>query len=336
MVCLAEVILSITSSWGLLILFVVLFGILIRFALLKDKEKEAEENGHSKEVQEEKRKRNKVVGITTIVLCFLVFIGLVYGGIPVDFRLPRRHFHTSNQLGINLLYIFFLLYIALTVVYSIVKRVAQERVVSAFIATVGILCLLSFGGLYIFVSQQDRGDTLSQDQPPSEQAEQSSSPDSAAPPSEEPSGFMRTGTLRYDKGIVYSGQLKNGKPHGEGVLTSPDGFRYKGDFRNGVPDGKGKLSMQDGSWEAEGVFYRIEPVGVCTLYWHLPAGERRYVGEVEDLEPHGRGKMYETDGAIYEGTFYHGQKHGSGVYTYTDGSTFRGIWEYNNLIHKQQ
>ncbi|MGN1240806.1 MAG: hypothetical protein ACI4TV_08030, partial [Paludibacteraceae bacterium] len=219
MFCLAEVILSISASWGLLVLFVVLFGILIRFALLKDKEKEAEENGHSEEVQEEKRKRNKVVGITTIVLCFLVFIGLAYGGIPVDFRLPRRHFHTSNQLGINLFYIFFLLYVALTVVYSIVKRIAQERVVSAFIATVGILCLLSFGGLYIFVSQQDRSNAISQEQPLSEQAEQSSSQDSAVPPSKEPSGFARTGTLRLEGGVVYSGELVNGKPHGEGVLA---------------------------------------------------------------------------------------------------------------------
>ncbi|MGN1248071.1 MAG: hypothetical protein ACI4UO_05740, partial [Paludibacteraceae bacterium] len=288
------------------------------------------------EVQEEKRKRNKVVGITTIVLCFLVFIGLAYGGIPVDFRLPRRHLHTSNQLGINLFYIFFLLYVALTVVYSIVKRVAQERVVSAFIATVGILCLLSFGGLYIFVSQQDRSNAISQEQPLSEQAEQSSSQDSAVPPSKEPSGFARTGTLRLEGGVVYSGELVNGKPHGEGVLASPKGFRYKGAFRNGVPDGKGKISMQDGSWEAEGVFYQTEPVGVCTLYWHLPAGERRYVGEVEKLEPHGKGTMYETDGAIYEGTFCHGQKHGSGEYTYTDGSTFKGIWENNKLIHKEQ
>ena len=77
-------------------------------------------------------------------------------------------------------------------------------------------------------------------------------------------------------------------------------------------------------------------MGVCTLYWHLPTGERRYVGEVEDWKPHGKGKMYETDGAIYDGTFYHGQKHGSGVYTYTDGSTFKGTWENNKLIHNQQ
>ncbi len=130
--------------------------------------------------------------------------------------------------------------------------------------------------------------------------------------------------------------MKNGKPHGEGVLTSPDGFRYKGEFCNGVPEGKGKMSMPDGALEAEGVFYKNEPVGVCTLYWQLPEGERRYVGEVNDWQPHGKGKMYETDGAIYDGSFYHGKKHGSGVYTYTDGSTFKGTWENNKVIHKQQ
>ncbi len=41
--------------------------------------------------------------------------------------------------------------------------------------------------------------------------------------------------------------------------------------------------------------WEILPIAVqtflCTLYWHLPASERRYVGEVEKLEPHGRGKI---------------------------------------------
>ncbi len=138
------------------------------------------------------------------------------------------------------------------------------------------------------------------------------------------------------KGIKYQGNLSYGVPHGEGLLMAPDGMTYKGHFRNGVPEGHGIITFKDGKQSIEGKFHDGEPTGVCTIRWKKGRGERRYVGEVEDWKPHGKGTMYETDGAIYEGTFYHGLKHGSGVYTYTDGSTFKGTWENNKLIHTQQ
>lgn len=341
MIHLIEDYLSNVSFWSLLIFLIVLLGILLYYSWLRGKEKAVEE--HSEEVRAMGRERRKAVGITTLVFFIPLFLALVYADIPFDYWNPRRRFiySYSKHSGVNLFYLLFFLYFGLTVIYTFVRRIAKERATSAFFATIGVLTILTVGGVYVFTNQQDRKAFVQQVKYYAEQrgrykskAEKQVS--SSTSSEGEKSAFVRTGTLRFDDGMVYSGELVNGKPHGEGVLASPKGFRYKGEFRNGVPDGRGKLSMQDGSWEAEGVFCGTESVGVCTLYWHLPAGERRYVGEVENLEPHGKGKMYETDGAIYEGTFYHGQKHGSGVYTYTDGSTFKGIWENNKLIHKQQ
>ncbi|MGM9825625.1 MAG: MORN repeat-containing protein [Paludibacteraceae bacterium] len=329
--------LSNASPWGLFIFFVLLFGVLIYYALLRDKEKEAAK-GHSTGVQETKNTRRKVVGITTIVFVAFMAAGLMYLDIPLGFWLPRKHVSHAQHSGINIFYLLFFSYLGLTVVHTIVNHFAKEKTTMVFITTVAMLFVLSVGGVYYFTTPEDRNTAVLRVQYAlDKRGKPKTSPKKpAASLSEEKSACLRTGTLRLESGAVYSGELVNGKPHGEGVLASPKGFRYKGAFRNGVPDGKGKISMQDGSWEAEGVFYQTEPVGVCTLYWHLPAGERRYVGEVEKLEPHGKGTMYETDGAIYEGTFCHGQKHGSGEYSYTDGSTFRGIWENNKLIHKQQ
>lgn len=329
--------LSNASPWGLFIFFVLLFGVLIYYALLRDKEKEAAKE-HPTRVQETKNTRRKVVGITTIVFVVLIAVGLMYLDIPLGFWLPRKHVSHAQHSGINIFYLLFFSYLGLTVVHTIVNHFAKEKTTMVFITTVAMLFVLSVGGVYYFTTPEDRNTAVLRVQYALDKRRKPQTPPKkpAASLSEEESACLRTGTLRYDKGIVYSGQLKNGKPHGEGVLTSPDGFRYKGEFCNGVPEGKGKMSMPDGVLEAEGVFYKNEPVGVCTLYWHLPEGERRYVGEVNDWQPHGKGKMYETDGAIYDGSFYHGKKHGSGVYTYTDGSTFKGTWENNKVIHKQQ
>ena len=35
------------------------------------------------------------------------------------------------------------------------------------------------------------------------------------------------------KDNVYVGELRNGVPHGEGTLTSPDGEKYVGEFKDG-------------------------------------------------------------------------------------------------------
>ena len=63
-----------------------------------------------------------------------------------------------------------------------------------------------------------------------------------------------THILRIDNN-VYGGEIKDGKPHGKGVLKYyQDGKlegRYIGDFKNGLREGKGKWIHNNFSYEGE-------------------------------------------------------------------------------------
>ena len=50
-----------------------------------------------------------------------------------------------------------------------------------------------------------------------------------------------------DKNVVYDGEFKNGKFHGQGILIDPLGTKYAGEWKNGMPDGKGTLTDSDGT-----------------------------------------------------------------------------------------
>lgn len=43
-------------------------------------------------------------------------------------------------------------------------------------------------------------------------------------------------------GAQYAGDLKDGKPHGQGQCSWPDGSTYEGEWRAGVMHGKGEKS----------------------------------------------------------------------------------------------
>ena len=45
---------------------------------------------------------------------------------------------------------------------------------------------------------------------------------------------------------VYKGEVENGVPNGQGILTAPDGRKYVGDFKDGLPYGQGTFTFLDG------------------------------------------------------------------------------------------
>ena len=54
---------------------------------------------------------------------------------------------------------------------------------------------------------------------------------------------QQSGTIRTND-YVYTGQLKEGWPHGRGKITYPSiGMGYNGTFRNGVPHGAGRCTL---------------------------------------------------------------------------------------------
>ena len=121
-------------------------------------------------------------------------------------------------------------------------------------------------------------------------------------------------------GPTWRGGVRDGLPHGEGVMESPEGGRYEGEVRNGHPHGEGVMESPEGVIY-EGEWIRGDPYGRGVMTW--PDG-RRYEGEFRIGDPHGQGVMTWPDGRRYEGAFRIGDPYGQGVMTWPDGRRHEG------------
>ena len=145
----------------------------------------------------------------------------------------------------------------------------------------------------------------------------------------------KSGCFEYDdKSHIrrYFGEVQDGKPHGQGVMTETDGTKYEGNFKDGERDGKGILTYQNGT-KYEGNFKGDLQCGqgVMTYPWGgSESGEYRY-GSLN-----GKGVRKYANGDSYEGEFFVGKRHGQGVYTYANGDVtkYNGKW-YNGEYHGQ-
>ncbi len=83
---------------------------------------------------------------------------------------------------------------------------------------------------------------------PAEPAEPAAPEPDVPAPAPEPAGpdtAASSDTIRFAKG-TYSGELRDGEPHGSGVLRMNNGDRYEGEFRDGVFHGSGTYTWADG------------------------------------------------------------------------------------------
>ena len=88
-------------------------------------------------------------------------------------------------------------------------------------------------------------------------------------------------TLERPDGSTYVGLVRDGYPHGQGILAWRDGKRYVGGFRDGKPHGQGVLTWPEG----------------------------RYVGGFQGGVQHGHGVMTYSDGRRSEGEWREGKFH---------------------------
>jgi hypothetical protein len=58
---------------------------------------------------------------------------------------------------------------------------------------------------------------------------------------------QKAGTLTFEDGSMYTGQLKKGEPSGQGTLIYADTSTYTGEFKNGKPQGAGRFEDADGT-----------------------------------------------------------------------------------------
>lgn len=139
------------------------------------------------------------------------------------------------------------------------------------------------------------------------------------------------GTIEYDGGGVYTGELVFGVPQGKGKYTYPDGSTYEGDFEDGYFHGYGILTDVEYGYRYEGEFAYDLFHGKGFLTYDDGAS---YEGDFQNDEFHGRGTYTYANGEAYTGEFQAGKFHGQGTYTFPDGSHYVGQFK-NDRFHGQ-
>ncbi|CBZ49789.1 putative MORN repeat-containing protein [Neospora caninum Liverpool] len=157
-------------------------------------------------------------------------------------------------------------------------------------------------------------------------------------------------------GVVYRGEWKNGKQHGQGQQKQADGVVYIGQFYDGHIEGFGRLVRPDGS-KYEGEFaqgkahtktrngkYTFADGSVYVGQWiadkrHGIGREVTHDGSVYEGEyrngcKHGHGRMQSPSGDVYEGEFSKGDMNGKGRYCWPDGRIYEGEWSMSRMHGK--
>ncbi len=116
------------------------------------------------------------------------------------------------------------------------------------------------------------------------------------------SGVFRDGNLvreipERDLKLMY------GDKNGFGMRLTETGL-YSGEMKNGVPEGNGFLSCYTG-WTITGVFHNGAANGKGTLE-NASTGVR-YIGELKNNAAHGKGTMFNSDGTSVTGNFANGE-----------------------------
>ena len=104
---------------------------------------------------------------------------------------------------------------------------------------------------------------------------------------------LREPTTPTGQSFTYSGEMRNGLPHGKGEAKYKDDTTYEGAFQRGLRNGVGKLTSPEG-WTHEGNFL--------------------------DGKAHGRGKRTYQDGSYYDGPWENDLKHGHGIFVDAEGN----------------
>jgi hypothetical protein len=132
----------------------------------------------------------------------------------------------------------------------------------------------------------------------------------------------KNGEIEYildDEKGIYTGRLKNNKPHGIGKIVFESGTYYEGQWENGLPNGIGKIVFFEGDvYEGQFKDNMMNGMGKHKdLYGY-------YEGQFKDDKKNGRGKFIYINGDIYEGEFKNSMRNGIGKYTWVNGEIYEG------------
>ena len=177
-------------------------------------------------------------------------------------------------------------------------------------------------------------------------------------------GFVENKEYENDWGVgVFTGNLKDGVPNGQGTVRYNDGSEYKGGFHDGLPNGKGSYKNSKGHLVFEGVYgngkrargthyaddgtilfkgvynrdgQRLEGYGIETGKYS-DGSLWKYEGEYKKAKWNGKGTYTNSEkrkgwGYKYEGEFLNGEFHGNGKWYYVGGGTEKCVYKNGKQI----
>ena len=116
--------------------------------------------------------------------------------------------------------------------------------------------------------------------------------------------------ITYINGDIYIGEvfnkwvpILNQVKHGQGTFVWVDGVMYVGEFRYGKLHGQGTLTFHDSKSVGEFKYGKRNGQHVATS-----EDGHRYVGEVKDDKKHGQGTASYPDGSKYVGEYKEGKR----------------------------
>jgi hypothetical protein len=154
------------------------------------------------------------------------------------------------------------------------------------------------------------------------------------------------GIMEYANGDYYDGEWRDGVKSGEGCEFLEDGESYVGSFLDDARHGKGRCSdaggdEYDGEWVKGELIEKLYNDSHSQDVTRLEAPDGRvsykyangdlYRGGWENGMPEGTGSMSYHNGDSYVGKWQAGQFHGTGVKKTADGDSFDGFWKQGKM-----
>ena len=102
---------------------------------------------------------------------------------------------------------------------------------------------------------------------------------------------------------------------------------YIGEWtKEGIIHGEGKMYKPLINTYIEGFWYKG-----CLKYGRIITNDYIYIGNIEENKFHGKGKLIDNKGNIYEGMFSGGGRWGVGKFFFTDGCIYEGNYENDEM-----
>lgn len=140
-------------------------------------------------------------------------------------------------------------------------------------------------------------------------------------------GHMFYGTIYYEGGAKYEGEVKNHLRNGYGTLHNSNGNVYVGNWRNNLKHGQGIYTTRQGD-RYEGEWMDGNKEGEMRIAF---CEGDVYHGQMKANQYHGSGTYYYRTGSMYDGKWRNGYRDGYGVMHFSKGSTLQGVWHLNQI-----